>query len=115
MSKLNTIPFKSSVVPKGPAGTSFARFSSAKQTNAQMSALQGRGGGSKKGHAGTVAGLRGGKPRASTSAVSTPKGPTRVFPSVNLARARTTAAAKPAVRRSLLNRVVGGARKAFGG
>lgn len=114
MSRLNTIPFRSAVVPKGPAGTSFARFGSLKQTNAQMSALQGKRGGSKKGYAGTVAGLRGGKPRSSAAGASTPKGPSRVFPSVNLARVRTTAKAQPAVKRTLLNRVVARARRAFG-
>jgi len=119
MARLNLIPIKSGTAPRGPAGGSFARFETAASRNAQTAALQGasrRGGGSKKGHAGTVAGLRGARPRSVASVVgtpATPRGPTRVFPSVRLARARTSTPA-PAPRRSLLNRVVGKARNAFG-
>lgn len=108
MSRLNTIPFSSKgrSVPSGPAGSSF-------RTVGGNSFGSHRGGGSKKGHAGSVAGLRGGRP---TRGATTPKGPSTSFPSTNLGARRAFASApKPTTARtSLLNRVVGRARRAFG-
>jgi hypothetical protein len=108
MSRLNTIPFRTLSVPRGPAGASFKTVG-----GNSFGAGPRSGGGSKKGYAGKRAGLHGDRARPGVH----PKGPgSTPFTSVNLGarRAFARAAAAPTARTSLLNRVVSRARRAFG-